>query len=53
MVRDVRRLITDPSLRNEMGVRAKAYAIREHNLVETLRQYADLFEALYHESRMV
>jgi len=53
MVKDVRRLIADPSLGEEIGLRAKAYAIKEHNLSEKLKQYADLFEALYHESRMV
>ncbi len=53
MLKDVRRLLTDESFRNEMGKRARAYAAREHDLSDKLKQYADLFESLYYESRMV
>jgi len=53
MVNDVRRLIADEPFRKEMGEKARAYAIREHNLADKLKQYADLFEALYHEPGLV
>ena len=46
MVQDVRHLLSDERLRKEMGQRAKAYAVREHNLVDKLRQYTELFESL-------
>jgi len=53
MVEDVRRLVRDDSIRREMGKRARAYAVREHNLADKLEQYAHLFENLCHESGMV
>jgi len=53
MVDDVRRLLIDQSLREEMGNRARAYAVIEHSLPDRLKQYADLFERLYRESCMV
>ncbi|MDP2896877.1 MAG: glycosyltransferase family 4 protein [bacterium] len=53
MIADVRQLVDNPSLRNEMGERARAYAIREHNLPERMRQYEDLFESLYRERHLV
>lgn len=53
MVADVRALVNNPALRNEMGERARAYAIREHNLVEKMKQYEELFEPLYRERHLV
>ncbi len=53
MVEDVRRLLSDEPLRKQLGKRARAYAVREHNLADKLEQYADLFENLYRESGVV
>jgi glycosyltransferase involved in cell wall biosynthesis len=53
MVEDVRRLLSDELLRKRMGERARAYAVREHNLADKLRQYEDLFEKLCGESGLV
>ncbi len=53
MVEDVRRLLNDEPLRKQMGKTARAYAVREHNLADKLRQYADLFEKLCRESGLV
>jgi glycosyltransferase involved in cell wall biosynthesis len=53
MVQDVRRLLRDKSLREEMGIRARAYAVTEHNLADKLERYARLFEALCNESGVV
>lgn len=52
MVEDVRRLLSDKSLREQMGRKGKAYALKEHSLSDKLGQYTDLFESLY-EGRMV
>jgi len=53
MVEDVRRLIGDESFREEMGKRARAYAVREHNLADKLERYAHLLENLCRERSMV
>jgi glycosyltransferase involved in cell wall biosynthesis len=53
MVRDVRRLLSDQSLRSAMGKRARIYAEREHDLSDKVQQYAALFEALYSEGGVV
>jgi glycosyltransferase involved in cell wall biosynthesis len=53
MVEDVGRLVQEDSLREEMGKRARTYAVREHNLADKLEEYVGLFESLCDESRMV
>lgn len=53
MVEDVRRLVQEDPLRDEMGKRARTYAVREHNLRDKLEQYGGLLESLCDESRMV
>jgi glycosyltransferase involved in cell wall biosynthesis len=53
MVEHVRLLLSDESLRADMGRRARAYAMREHNLADKVEQYAEIFEKLCSESRMV
>ena len=53
MVEDVRRLVSDEPLRRQMGQRARAYALKKHDLANTLVAYDRLLEDLFRESNMV
>jgi glycosyltransferase involved in cell wall biosynthesis len=53
MVANVRTLVNNPGLRKELGERARAYAIRQHNLADKMRQYENLFGSIYRERHLV
>jgi len=46
LVKDVGNLIEDEETRQEMGKRARQYAIEDHDIKKTGRKYLDLFEKL-------
>ncbi len=45
MVQDVRTLIDNPVIRNEMGVRARAYALENHSLSKNMGRLLELITA--------
>ena len=46
MVKDVRYLIKNDNIRNEMGKRARQYAIENHNIKRIGERYIEIFERL-------
>jgi glycosyltransferase involved in cell wall biosynthesis len=46
MLSDVKRLLSDERLREEMGVQARQYIVKEHNIMLIAKKYERLFEKL-------
>jgi glycosyltransferase involved in cell wall biosynthesis len=46
MVKDVKTLLEDPELRDEMGRNGRKYVEQQHDMQEIATQYADLFQQL-------
>jgi glycosyltransferase involved in cell wall biosynthesis len=46
MVRDIKILLRNEGLRNEMGVNGREYIEREHNFMKIIREYIELFDRI-------
>ena len=47
MVKDVKTLLEDGGLREKMGENGKIYVEQEHNIVNSINKYHDVFEKLH------
>jgi glycosyltransferase involved in cell wall biosynthesis len=51
LIKDVKTLLKDETLRNRMGVNGRWYAESEHDIKKIVKKYAEIFEDVYERRR--